>query len=75
MNKTTLSKQLIEVQGVLKENIEKVNAAGGNADLLQVLCIKADAVTKLARQYINAAQTLVRLYKASGDAAALTMEA
>ena len=75
MNNVSISKGLIEVQGVLKENINTVNGAGGNPDVLQVFCIKADAITKLSRQYINAAQTLLRLYKASGDVVALTLDA
>ncbi len=65
--KKTLTQELVEVQDVLKENIERINRATGTRDQLSIPVMKAEAITKLSRQYINGAQTLIRIGRLKND--------
>ena len=67
MSEKTLINGLVEVQNIIKENIKQINSTTGTKDALEVPTLRADAITKLSRQYINSAQTLIRLGKLHGE--------
>ena len=71
MENMTVSQGLINLAGLLMNSARAISTAA-DRESLSIQALRGDSLAKVARQYVNSAQTLIRLSCIKKDIADLT---